>query len=66
LTAAALGHVSAEMESPERLARPVGTRFECRDCPRCSVPPPSLYPEKNDRAWLTDTVVSREELWRKA
>jgi len=24
------------------------------------------YPEKNDRAWLTDTVVSREELWRKA
>jgi len=24
------------------------------------------YPEKNDRAWLTETVVSREELWRKA
>ena len=24
------------------------------------------YPEKNDRVWLKDTVVSREELWRKA
>jgi L-aspartate oxidase len=24
------------------------------------------YPEKNDRSWLKDTVVSREELWRKA
>jgi L-aspartate oxidase len=24
------------------------------------------YPEKDDRAWLKDTVVSREELWRKA
>jgi L-aspartate oxidase len=24
------------------------------------------YPEKNDRAWLKDTVVSREELWGKA
>ena len=23
------------------------------------------YPEKNDRVWLKDTVVSREELWRK-
>jgi len=23
------------------------------------------YPEKNDRIWLKDTVVSREELWRK-
>jgi len=22
------------------------------------------YPEKNDRVWLKDTVVSREELWR--
>jgi L-aspartate oxidase len=24
------------------------------------------YPEKNDRVWLKDTIVSREELWRKA
>ncbi len=24
------------------------------------------YPEKNDRVWLKDTVVSREDLWRKA
>ena len=24
------------------------------------------YPEKNDRIWLKDTVVSREALWRKA
>ena len=24
------------------------------------------YPEKNDRVWLKDTVISREELWRKA
>lgn len=24
------------------------------------------YPEKDDRNWLKDTVVSREELWRKA
>ncbi|HEY5498428.1 MAG TPA: FAD-binding protein, partial [Syntrophales bacterium] len=24
------------------------------------------YPEKNDRVWLKDTVVSREELWHKA
>lgn len=24
------------------------------------------YPERNDRVWLKDTVVSREELWRKA
>jgi L-aspartate oxidase len=24
------------------------------------------YPEKNDRTWLKDTVVSRDELWRKA
>ena len=23
------------------------------------------YPEKNDRVWLKDTVLSREELWRK-
>jgi L-aspartate oxidase len=22
------------------------------------------YPEKNDRGWLKDTIVSREELWR--
>ncbi|MHB8769775.1 MAG: L-aspartate oxidase [Syntrophales bacterium] len=24
------------------------------------------YPEKNDRVWLKDTVVSRDDLWRKA
>ncbi|MFH2119449.1 MAG: L-aspartate oxidase [Pseudomonadota bacterium] len=24
------------------------------------------YPEKNDRVWLKDTVISREELWHKA
>ena len=23
------------------------------------------YPEKNDRLWLKDTIISREELWRK-
>ena len=24
------------------------------------------YPEKDDRLWLKDTIISREELWRKA